>query len=618
LRQLHARRPTQPARIAHLVRLAGARRFAWFLCCAAFATVLALASFALQAADDASVNLKLSTAEFVASDSPLPPASGWTSVTLPDNWVDSHPGLGGFAWYRVHFQLSAVPNAPLALYVPHVSLVGSFYLNGSLLNGDVTYDEPHGSMGSAMNDKPLYIELPSGLFRTGDNTLYVRLQGHSRMRSGISAIEIAPVPVLKARQSPRYFFQVVLPNAVFIIVFGALIFLVAHLWHRRSVHLIQLAGVLAIANLGAYLTLSFPVSRDTEVFVRLLAHIMLFWVFGVAGYRLAQRRDRWFLPFWHVLSIATAVAAIAFYAIGETGDPMWMLAWPHTLVRFIILYWMFGRAWQIRSLKLGALAFSAMFWNLTQVESGFILMNWLPWDTVRMSTAGVVPFCLVLLFVFAEQFILDREEAADAQRDAITAERNRILQEMHDGMGAHLIAALHMARREDVERSALVRSIEDSIQDMRSIIDSLDLEGRDLIPLLANLRSRLEPRLNALGVELKWGVVPPLPEIAHMTPEKALAVMRIVQESINNAIQHAQARTIRIAAVADDDAIRVEIADDGRGFDPRQVRAGARGIKGMHTRAKALHATVDIVSGAGTTIVLRIPCLLELSAGAVR
>jgi len=341
-------------------------------------------------------------------------------------------------------------------------------------------------------------------------------------------------------------------------------------------------------------------------------HIVMFWVLVVAGYHLAARRDRWFLPLWHSVSIATIVAAIAFYVAGITGDPMWMLAWPHTLLRFIVLYWMFAHAWQTRSIRVGALALSATFWNLTMLQSAFILMDWLPWDALRTSTLGVVPFCLVLLFVFAEQFILDREQAAAAQRDAIIAERGRILQEMHDGMGAHLIAALHLARREDVERNVLVRSIEDSIQDMRSIIDSLDLDGHDLVPLLANLRSRLEPRLKALGIELQWGVAAPLPEIEHMTPGKALAVLRIVQESLNNAIQHAHARTIRIAALADGDAVRIEIADDGRGFDPTRLRAGGRGIAGMRRRAKALQASIDIVAGAGTTVVLRVPCALEV------
>jgi signal transduction histidine kinase len=566
------------------------------------------------AAQDAPIDLTLHAAGFVASDSLTPPTTGWTPVTLPDNWVDNHPGLGGFAWYRVPFHLKAIPDAPLALYVPHVSLVGSFYLNGSLLNGDVSYDVPHGRMGSAMNDQPLYIVLPSGLFHAGDNTLYVRLQGHARLRSGISALVIGPAPILKARQASRYFVQVVLPNAVFAIIIGALIFLLAHLWHRRSVHLIQLVGVVAIVSLGSYLTLSFPVSRGTEVFVRLVVHIVLFWALVVAGYHLTERRDRWFLPLWHGVSVATIIAAIAFYAVGETGDPMWMLAWPHTLLRFIVLYWMFERAWRTRSIRLGALALSATFWNLTMLQSAFILMDWLPWDSVRMSTLGVVPFCLVLLFVFAEQFILDRELAAAAQRDAITAERSRILQEMHDGMGAHLIAALHLARREDVERGVLVRSIEDSIQDMRSIIDSLDFNGHDLVPLLANLRSRLEPRLKALDIELKWGVAAPLPEIEHMTPGKALAVMRIVQESLNNALQHAQARTIRIAAAAEGQAVRIEVADDGRGFDPSQLRVGGRGLAGMRARAKALHAAIEIVGGGGTTVVLRIPCALEVSA----
>jgi signal transduction histidine kinase len=97
--------------------------------------------------------------------------------------------------------------------------------------------------------------------------------------------------------------------------------------------------------------------------------------------------------------------------------------------------------------------------------------------------------------------------AALAQQGAVTAERGRILQEMHDGMGAHLTAALHLARRGEVARHELIGSIEESLQDLRSIIDSLDLSGGDLLPLLANLRFRLEPRLKTLGVELRIPLV---------------------------------------------------------------------------------------------------------------
>ncbi|WP_322048631.1 ATP-binding protein [Paraburkholderia sp. J67] len=562
------------------------------------------------------IDLTLQNAEFAASDALTSPQTGWSPVTLPDNWTRSHPGLGGVAWYRLHFWLDRVPDVPLALYVPHVSLAGAFYLNGSLVNGDARFDRP-GHMGSAMSDTPFYLELPSGLFRAGDNTLYVRLQGNARLRSGLSTIAIAPAPTLQARQRLRYLLQVTLPNAVFVILIGAFVFLAAHFWHRRSSNLMQLSGPLAFLLLLSYLSVSFPVSRETEVFVRVVAYLMLHWTLVVGGYRLSEHQSRWFLPVWHTLSAATVVAAIICYGVGVTGDPMWLVVWPSTLLHLLVAYWMLSRACRTRSLKLGALALTGTLWIATIIQSLLIVLDCFSWDTIRLSNSGGVPFGVVLLYMFAGQFILDREEAAVAQRDAIAAERNRILQEMHDGMGAHLITALHLARRDDVERVTLVRSIEESIQDMRSIIDSLDLGDRDIVPLLANLRSRLEPRLSALGIRLVWGVIAPLPEIAHLTPQSALAVMRIIQECVNNAIQHAQARTLRIGARADGDGVRIEIADDGRGFDSSAVREGARGIAGMRARARALHARVSILSSPqgmpGTTVIVYVPCSIAAS-----
>jgi signal transduction histidine kinase len=212
-----------------------------------------------------------------------------------------------------------------------------------------------------------------------------------------------------------------------------------------------------------------------------------------------------------------------------------------------------------------------------------------------------------MLYFFAEHFIVEREQAARQQRDAIAAERGRILQDMHDGMGAQLITALRLARRGDVPREQLIGSIEESLQDMRLIVDSLDLTEHDLLPLLGNLRFRLEPRLAALGIRLEWQVTP-LPELPYLTPASALAVLRIAQEAINNAVQHANPEYIRISANAEADGIVIGIADNGPGFTPAMTSPSSRGLSGMYMRAERLGARLRLESDAsGTRVTLLLP-----------
>ena len=176
--------------------------------------------------------------------------------------------------------------------------------------------------------------------------------------------------------------------------------------------------------------------------------------------------------------------------------------------------------------------------------------------------------------------------------------------------GSQLITALRMTRREEVPRDDVARVIEDSLDDMRLIIDSLDLEERDMLPLLGNLRYRLEPRLQSIGIALNWDVEP-LPELDYLTPETGLAVVRIVQEAVNNAVRHGAATAITVRARASDEAVELSIADNGHGFDPeRSFESGAshRGLSAMRARAQKLGGTLEIGSGpGGTRVELRLP-----------
>ena len=185
---------------------------------------------------------------------------------------------------------------------------------------------------------------------------------------------------------------------------------------------------------------------------------------------------------------------------------------------------------------------------------------------------------------------------------------------------------LFVAKRfEDAVRMAL----QSAVEDLRLMIDSLDPVDGDLVTVLASLRARLTPRLNAAGIQVIWGVsdLPPLPWLG---PKGVLGVMRILQEGINNVLKHAQADAIEVACGVSDkgESVWIKLVDNGVGIgnppEPgdsgkdcpvgqwQQVvcaASGGRGLTNMKSRAAEIGARLDIVANAehGTTVMLHLP-----------
>lgn len=558
--------------------------------------------------------LRLDSADFAAAQpfagggpSSAPPSAGWRTVALPDSWRLNHSGLGGFAWYRLHFQRDALPPDTLAVYIPHVSVIGQLWLNGSLLNPDARFDLPGGKEGAAMSDAPLFIVLPAGLFKAGDNVLELHLQGEAGIRSGVSAISIGPADVLRSEWRQRYAVQVVAPYVILVLMGAALCFLASYIWRQRRLFVVQFAMAVSVIVLISYLGLHPPISRVDEQSLRLALTTCLYWALCMTGCRLAHANSRLLRICIHGAALFVLSTDAVLTLARMADDRIWLLAMPLSAVEAVVIALMLRQAWRQRSLQLWSLALGAALWWITIIQSNVLPADWLPWDHYRLSIAGALPFCVVLLFYFAQHFILEREQTIRDQHQAIAAERARILQDMHDGMGAHLITAARLARKGDTDQEELAQYIEESLQDLRLIIDSLDLDEHDLLPLLGNLRFRLEPRLRQLGVALEWNVQP-IPDLPYLTPESALSILRIVQEAINNALKHSGSAVIRLSVVPLSDCVRLCIADQGTGGAMQEVRPGSHGLANMRMRADRLSAKLSMHSDAfGTGIVLDLP-----------
>lgn len=588
----------------------------------------------------------LERARAVVSDARLPaevPFASGTEVALPDNWLRNRPGLAGVVWYEVPLDKAlAVAGAPtgdpLVLLVTRLADTGALWLNGERLDT--------GAASEFARNRPLWIPLPAAAWRASGNVLHVRVTGQSTTRGGLAQLTLGPPDALRPGYDLRRLLQngvpLTLMFSVVVCMFGGvalwlktrrrteLLFVLMSLtWLPHALVLLG-PSVGSPSQVAMLYALASTLLSNGLVLMLLLEHSKLtgpFW-----------QRYLWLL--WGVATVSFATGAVIAWLGLMRPALLGMLMWAFFALVVLPILAQVRRAWQVRGYSDISLAVTLLFWGVTVGHDFAIAADRTAFDAFFWAPTGALAVLLSLVWRSLESLALHRasaqheirqavadvsnahglqlqqmraefDRAQAAEREAVlAAERSRLLHDLHDGLGSQLITALRMTRREGVPREDVARVIEDSLEDMRLIIDSLDLEERDLLPLLGNLRYRLEPRLNAIGVTLHWDVEA-LPELDYLSPETGLAIVRIVQEAVNNAVRHGPARNITVRVRATGEAVELAVRDDGRGFDvasPPGNGAPQRGLGAMRARAAKIGGTIRFDSGAGgTAVTLSLP-----------
>ncbi len=191
---------------------------------------------------------------------------------------------------------------------------------------------------------------------------------------------------------------------------------------------------------------------------------------------------------------------------------------------------------------------------------------------------------------------LRQSELAAAQTSARQHERERLLRDMHDGLGAQLMTALRGVERDALSREQIAQSLLDGLDELRMLMDSTDM-GSDLSVALAAWRNRWDARLDAVEVHLHWHVDDALEGVG-LTSDQLLQVMRVLQEAATNVVKHAQAHNMHVRAeLWHDDgerALVITLQDDGIGLPSLDHLPGQRGLQNMRHRAGVIGARLDI------------------------
>lgn len=195
-------------------------------------------------------------------------------------------------------------------------------------------------------------------------------------------------------------------------------------------------------------------------------------------------------------------------------------------------------------------------------------------------------------------------------------ERRGLARELHDRVGQNLtVLGINLTRlRGEQATPAETRA---RIADSLAVLEATGKVISDVLtelkpPMLSNhgLLEALRSHANQFAQRTGIAVEVTGPALARPTPEIEMALFRIAQAALNNVAQHARARSIVVRLEGGDGVVRLEVVDDGSGFDvaARSV-SGHWGLVAMRERAEAIDGSLRIEStpGHGTRIIVEAP-----------
>ncbi len=210
------------------------------------------------------------------------------------------------------------------------------------------------------------------------------------------------------------------------------------------------------------------------------------------------------------------------------------------------------------------------------------------------------------------------DQLAASQREAgALAERARLARDIHDTLAQGFSSIVLLARAAGRERDAeavrrLVREIESTasaeLAESRRVVYALaPAPGGELAASIGRLASEAA---QAMGAELTLD----LQDVPRLSTAAEVALLRAAQSALANVRRHAGASSLAVTLGCTDRAVRLDVVDDGRGFDPASVPAtptlaGGYGLRAMRERLTALGGALAVESepGGGTALTASVP-----------
>lgn len=562
-----------------------------------------------------------------------PPASMRIPQPLPVKAVDKEGAIESKPqenWYRLPLTLKEVPPDGLALFIPFPMANFQARLNGR----DLTPPISVGAAGSPSQYPPQMIVLPPERLQTGDNELLLWIF-KNRPQLDLPTIYLGNKSTIQPYFERHEWLKIRLLDAI-IVAMLVIAAIMAVFWayrrHETAYGWLALALLMGCFRLSYFSVETLPVSlRYWDWFG---AAALGSWTIAMVIFllRLVEERHRWI----EAVMIAGIVLLAVLLLVADPG--MYYRMGLGLFYTLLFVFWTYSIARLVAGALRGAaeanvlLVSGVMLIVLAGRDLLLVLGLW-PRDYGVYIPYGVGLALITYAWLLLRRFIrtlaeseqlsktLERrvaEKHAELEQNygrivqleyerVLSSERERIMRDMHDGVGGQLMHLLAAVEANELDRTEMSAALTETLEDLRLLILSLDPSQPDLGTALANLRSKLQRAAKAHGVTLNWEI-DTLAELPALGPERTLHVVRIVQEAVNNALKHAHPRTVTIRAGLLEgckETAYLSVIDDGCGTQGAQAASegSRRGLKNMVRRAELMGATLNIESSElGTTV----------------
>lgn len=497
------------------------------------------------------------------------------TVELPHHWVDDGSS-GEFGLYR--FEIPRSVAGEYGLLIERLALDGAVRVNGATvldkldparLTRQRYWPQMAGFTVAESADKPIVIE--------------VAVRGLPQVKSGLGSLTIADPATIASLYQRQLTLDVVL-----LAVLATASFVAGIVGIVLGGHQDRTARVLsATAMLSMIAALRCAYNLVTEPPFDMLAwNILGLWLLALVGLHathvviayLSERRD------WnrHYLLATMIMGAILFasYGTSVTGDIANALFVATLIAAMFLIIKLAGRVRRDRD-WLGAWILSAF---------AILIIVAIHDLTVHFSSASVsdrylqswsVPALVVLSVLALAKKSAGQRDLERALQQA-TARREDLLRDLHDRVGSRLVALAFHAQQRSTDQT-LVDEIRALMNELRLIQSTVGAEPTTLESLLADLR-HLFSRIGGGRLPLRWSIDESSSAV-RVTADQAIAIARIIEESVANAMTHAAPTVIGIELTRNalTGELALDVADDGKG-DFRPNPSGG-GLNNMRSRA---------------------------------
>lgn len=259
----------------------------------------------------------------------------------------------------------------------------------------------------------------------------------------------------------------------------------------------------------------------------------------------------------------------------------------------------------------------------------FIAISQASWYLIGTTALFLLIFTIFLLFYYKVQvrqnyFMLKEEQMKFQYQEQLLQTQleiqeqtlKTISQEIHDNIGQALtlvklnLSTMLPAADEQLQQKILNSKdlVGKAIGDLRHLSHSLDTDYVQEMGLQRAIEYELE-MIQKSGTQQTIFEIQGTP--FRLNKQKELVLFRITQESFNNILKHAEAKTIKVIMTYSPDSLEMLITDDGKGVDLANLSAedAGLGIRNMHKRAQLIGANFNMNSTLqqGTTITIFLP-----------